>query len=209
MEYNSEKELLIYPEYGRHIQGLIKNSVNIENSEERQAYIERIIRLIEQMNPEYRSIENARLKIWQNIFNILGTDIELEYPEEVDKSPEKERYNKAHSMVYPERTNKYRHYGTNVHKLLDKASQMEDPVKKKMFVELIGSYMKLVHKNWNNEKFISDEVIKNDIERISENKITFEENEELNFNLLSKPSRNQRKSHSNRKSSRGRKRKRN
>ncbi len=208
MQYNSEKELLIYPEYGRHIQGLIQSSVNIESDEERQAYIEQIIRLIEQMNPEYRSIENARLKIWQNIFNILGTEVELEYPDAVDKSPETERYNKAHSMVYPHRSNKYRHYGTNVRKLLDKAIEMEDPVKKKMFVDLIGSYMKMVHRNWNNEKFMSDEVIKNDIERISEKKITFEKNEDVNFKLLDKPARNQRKVHSNRKYSRGRKKKR-
>ena len=146
MEYNSAKTLLKYPEYGRHIQSLVENSANIEDKEERQAYIVKIVSLIEQMNPDYKQIENSSLKIWQNIYNILGVHVDIEYPEEVDKSPEEKRYNKAHSLTYPVLTMRFRQHGGNVQKMLTKAVAMEDKPKQLAYLRIIGSYMKNVHR---------------------------------------------------------------
>lgn len=194
MEYNSEKKLLKYPEYGRHIQALIENSGNIEDPEERQAYMNKLVRLVKQMNSEYKTLENSDLKVWQNIYNILGDSVELQYPEEVDKSPEEERYNKAHTLSYPTLNKRYRQQGGNVQKMLAKAIEMEDEAKKLSYIRYIGSYMKNVHRTWNNDNSVHDDVIKNEIKKMTDGVIDLDE-VDISFNVLGKlSSRNQIKS---------------
>lgn len=171
MEYNSNKKTLVYPEYGRHIQSLIENAAQIEETKERQEHMEAIVHLIEQMNPNYRQIENSHLKIWQNIFNIIGPDVDLNYPDGIDRSPDEERYNKAHTLSYPVLNKKYRQHGGNVQKLLAKAMEMEDEEKKMEFLKIIGSYMKNVHRTWNNDNSVHDDVIKNEIKNITNGEI--------------------------------------
>ncbi len=39
MEYNSSREELIIPEYGRHVQNMVRHARSIENSKERQQFI--------------------------------------------------------------------------------------------------------------------------------------------------------------------------
>ncbi|MFT7449700.1 MAG: hypothetical protein ACI9VN_000407, partial [Patescibacteria group bacterium] len=49
MEYNSAKEELILPEYGRNVQLLIQHAKTIENRDMRQAFIQKVILLMHQM----------------------------------------------------------------------------------------------------------------------------------------------------------------
>ena len=46
MEYNSQKEKLIIPEYGRNVQLLIEYAKEIEDPEYRQAFADKIIDLM-------------------------------------------------------------------------------------------------------------------------------------------------------------------
>ena len=41
-----------------------------------------------------------------------------------------------------------------------KAVAMEDDDKREVFVNIIGSYMKMAYKNWNKEHYVNDEIIK-------------------------------------------------
>ena len=52
---------------------------------------------------------------------------------------------------------------------------MPEGDKKKGFVQVIGSYMKLAYKTWNREHFVSDELIIEDLETLSKGKLTLEE----------------------------------
>ncbi len=202
MEYNSDKNLLKYPEYGRHIQALIENSKNIENPEERQAYVQKLVGLVKQMNSEYKMLENSDLKVWQNIYNILGDTVDLQYPEGVDKSPEEERYNKAHTLSYPSLNKRFRQQGGNVQKMLEKAMEMEDKAKKLSYLRYIGSYMKNVHRTWNNDNSVHDDVIKNEIKKMTAGKVDLEE-ADIKFDVLGKGSKHSKISNTQRRSKSG------
>lgn len=56
--------------------------------------------------------------------------------------------------------------------LIDKAVNMEDGPIKDGFVEAIGSYMKLAYRTWNKEHYVSDEIIINDLESLSDGRLT-------------------------------------
>ena len=171
MEYNSQRELLVIPEYGRNIQKLIEHAKTIEDPELKQHFIDKVVGLMMQMHPQNRNIEDYREKLWKHVFRIANYDLEGVMPPG-GEIPRPEDYRKRPEMIgYPEIEARFRHYGSNVQKLIKKAIAMEDGPIKDGFVEVIGSYMKLAYKTWNKEHYVSDEVIKGDLESLSNGKL--------------------------------------
>ncbi|MCB0602244.1 MAG: DUF4290 domain-containing protein [Saprospiraceae bacterium] len=180
MQYNSTKTHLIYPEYGRHIQEMIHYARTIENPKERQAYAEEIIRLMHFIDSQDKSNFDNEDKLWKHLFTIAEFDIDVMPPSGV--KPTREELEKAPPRVeYPQKDPNYRHYGLNVERLLEKAVAMEDDDKREVFVNIIGSYMKMAYKNWNKEHYVNDEIIKNDIALISKGKLIMDEETSLDY----------------------------
>jgi hypothetical protein len=174
MEYNSQKEELIIPEYGRNIQILIQHAKTIENKELRQRFVEKIIDLMHQMNPQNRNMEDYRDKLWKHLFRIAKYEIDVVPPS--GQAPGAEEANKKPEPVpYPSSGSRFRHYGNNVQRLIKSALEMEPGPKRDSFVKVIGSYMKLAYRTWNKEHFVSDEVIKSDLEAMSDLRLTLKE----------------------------------
>ncbi len=175
MEYNSEKATLIIPEYGRNVQMLIKHAKTIENLEIRQAFIDKVVLLMQQMHPQNKNIEDNTEKLWKHVFRIGEYDLDVLPPS--GEEPKPEDYFKAPGKIpYPNIDTRFRHYGNNVQVLIKKAIAMEDGPVKDGFITTIGSYMKLAYRTWNQEHYISDEIIKNDLEILSKGKLKLVDN---------------------------------
>ncbi len=187
MEYNSSRENLAIPEYGRHVQNLVNYAKTIEDPEYRQALVERILDLMMQMHPQNKIMDDYKEKLWKHLFRIANYELDVKVPgghaptkEEAEKKPEK--------IPYPASEARYRHYGNNVQRLIKKALEMEEGPVRDGFVATIGSYMKLAYRTWNKEHYVSDEVIKNDLETLSGGKLTMDDDASIE-NLSSPPSR--------------------
>jgi uncharacterized protein DUF4290 len=179
MEYNSQKEVLEMNEYGRNIHMMVQHAKTIEDREYRQAFIEKVIMLMHQMQPQNRSIEDYRAKLWKHVFRIADYDLDVT-PYDGEVPTKKDKYKKPAGMDYPEISTRFRHYGHNVQKLIQKALQMEDGPVKDGFVSAIGSYMKLAFRTWNREHFVSDEAIIADLESYSKGKLKLAEGSTFN-----------------------------
>ena len=92
---------------------------------------------------------------------------------------------------------KFRHYGQNVQRLIDKAKRMEDPDKKTIFSNAIGSYMKLAYKTWNQDHYVNDEVIKGDLKSMSDSDLDLEDSVQLNFLSNTTPAKQYQKKRNN------------
>lgn len=178
MQYNSEKDHLIIPEYGRNVQMLIEHAKNIEEKPHRQAFIERVINLMMQMNPQNRNLDDHKVRMWQHVYRIAKYDIDLDPPGGIVPSPEDE-FKVPEKVLYPHSKARYRHYGNNVQILVKKAIEMEEGPMRDGFVSVIGSYMKLAYRTWNKDHYISDEIIKGDLEKLSEGKLVLSESASL------------------------------
>ncbi len=178
IEYNSSKEGLIMPEYGRHVQEMIWFTKTIEDKEKRQFYIEKIIRLMMQMVPQNRNMDDVKGKMWKHVFKIAEYDLDVTPPEGIVVTEENQKDKISHPG-YPVMEPKFRHYGHNVQELMRKAKLMEDGELKESFVEVIGSYMKLAYKTWNREHYVSDDVIIDDIKSLSDGELALHENAEI------------------------------
>lgn len=174
MNYKSAEETILYPEYGRHVQNLVNYALTIEDEEKRQSVVDGIIVLMGQILPNTRSIEEQQDRFWNHIFHIADYKLNVKAPEgveiiRVDDHP------KPSELAYPKGSARYRHYGMNVQRLVKKALAMEDEEKKIEFVKIIGNYMKTAYRTWNAEHFVSDEMIINDLAKLSNGEFIIDE----------------------------------
>ena len=201
LEYNTQLEELIMPEYGRNVQRLVRHAQKIENAEVRQAFCEEIVTLIQQLYPQSKSIEDYREKLWKHLFHIAKYKLDARTPS--GEVPRLEDAKKRPGRVpYPPQESRYRHYGNNINILIRKAVDMPPGPIKEGFVNTIGSYMKLSYKTWNREHFVADEIIKNDLTTISKGKLSLEDTSRLDG--LAMASRSRTIQNVNNKDSRGR-----
>jgi hypothetical protein len=175
MDYNSDKESLLYPEYGRNIQAMIDFAKAESNMEKRQLMVEAIVNLMYQMNPQSKNVDDYKEKLWKHVFHIAEYNLGgVLPPSGIHPAPE-DAVKRPERIAYPASGARYRHYGNNVHQLIKKALSMEDEAKKAGMTNTIGAYMKLAYRTWNKEHYVSDEIIKGDLETLSNGQLQLDE----------------------------------
>jgi len=168
LEYNSARERLLLPEYGRNIQKLVQHAQAMEDAEKRQWYVETLIELMNQMLPGTKTSTEIADKLWNHLFYIAGYDLDVKVPENVIIHKKGDVFMlPSEDMEYPQKKIPYRHYGWNVHTMVQKVLAMEPGTKRDEFAKIIGSYMKLAYRTWGKEQFVNDEVIKSDLRKMS------------------------------------------
>ena len=188
MDYNSSRSHLLLKEYGRHVQMIVEACVREKDRTRRNEFAKELIELMGQLNPHLRNVEDFRHKLWDHLFIMSDykLDVDSPYPikgrEEIEKKPAR--------LPYPQSKIKYKHYGKNVEKLVDKAIKTEDVEKQAGFTQCIGNFMKLVYQNWSKEN-VNDETIKNDLRLLSRGALVVSDDQDINSlaraNKLKKP----------------------
>ena len=172
--YNTEKSPIRYPEYGRGIEELLTFAKSIPDPQKRQKTVESIIAMMQLLNPNRSNMEDYREKLWNHAFAIAGSDLDVTPPPGITIRSEDDRP-KAEPVPYPQVGGRMRHYGHNVQKLIKKAIEMPEGSKREGFVEVIASYMKLAYKTWNKEHYVSDDIVKEDLEILSNGQLSLHE----------------------------------
>jgi hypothetical protein len=174
IEYNSAREPISYPEYGRSIQGLLLHACTIENDYHRQKTAEAIVGMMQLLNPNTRGVEDYKERLWNHAFAITNNKLNVIPPKGIVIRSEEERPG-PEPVPYPIPNTRFRHYGSSIQKLIEKAISMPDGPKKEGLVEVIASYMKLAYKTWNKEHYVSDDIVKEDLVLLSEGQLELHE----------------------------------
>ena len=196
LEYNSVREKLILPEYGRNIQKLVQHAKSIEDADKRQWYVETLIELMNQMLPGTKTSTEIADKLWNHLFYIADYELEARVPDNVVIHKKGEVFMiPSDDMEYPQKKIPYRHYGWNVHTMVQKALAMEPGTKRDEFSKIIGSYMKLAYRTWGKEQFVNDELIKEDLRKMSHGQIDVSDDASIDSykNVNTAPANNQRR----------------
>lgn len=167
MQYNTQKEKLTMPEYGRNIQNMINHCVNIEDPVERKRCAYTIIDVMGNMFPHLRDVNNFKHILWDHLAIMSDFKLNIEYPYEVIKR--EELYSAPGKIEYSRPTMKYRHYGKLMEKMIDIATKMDDVDKKDQLVRLIANQMKKSYNQWN--KTADDSKIFEDLFELSKGQI--------------------------------------
>lgn len=168
--YNTAKEPLLISEYGRMVQELLRQNNDIPEGPERQRYVNRVVKLMLQMQPQIREQEDYKARLWKHAIRIAG-ELGVEIPEGIDVTP-KEETEQSEKMPYPAVKMKWKHYGRNVQQLVAKAIAMEEGPEKEYTIKIIAYYMKVAYVSWNrSSNFVTEEVIRTDLYEMSEGKL--------------------------------------
>lgn len=168
LEYNSEREHLIIPEYGRHVQKLVNHCVSLENKEEKNKMAHAIIDVMGNLQPHLRDVPDFKHKLWDQLYIMsdFRLDTESPYPtlskEELTAKPE--------ALSYPKSASKYRFYGNNIQIMIDTALTWEEGEMKEALVYTIANHMKKCYLNWNKDT-VDDKVIFKHLTELSGGKL--------------------------------------
>ena len=68
MEYNTSREDVKLPEYGRNVEKMIQHALSLEDRAQRNLAAEEIIRVMGQLNPQLRDIAEYTHILWDHLF---------------------------------------------------------------------------------------------------------------------------------------------
>lgn len=177
MEYNTNRTKMNISEYGRNIQKMIEQIMAIEDRERRNYLARATINVMGQLNPHLRDVNDFKHKLWDHLFIMsdFKLDVDSPYPipspEILTKKPE--------PLAYSSNNIKFKHYGRNIEKIIDKACEMEDGQVKDTLVKLIANHLKKSYLTWNRDA-VNDEEIAAHLAILSKDRLMLQEDVKLN-----------------------------
>lgn len=168
LEYNTEREHLIIPEYGRHMQKMINFAKSRETKEERNKVAKSIISVMGNLQPHLRDVPDFQHKLWDQLFIMADFDLDVDSPYPI---PQREvLQQRPEPLKYPQNHPKYRFYGNNIKTMIDVAVTWEDGDLKDALVYTIANHMKKCFLNWNKDT-VEDDVILAHLAELSNNQL--------------------------------------
>lgn len=175
LEYNTEREHLIIPEYGRHIQKMINHAKTRETKEERNKLAKAIISVMGNLQPHLRDVPDFQHKLWDQLFIMSNFELDADSPYE---KPSKELLEEhPEPLPYPQNYPKYRFYGNNIKTMIDVAMTWEEGEMKEALVFTIANHMKKCFLNWNKDT-VEDAVIFDHLFELSKGEINLKDTDE-------------------------------
>lgn len=172
LDYNSQMKKLELPEYGRHIQRMVDYAVQIEDPEERRRCALTIVRIMGNLFPHLRDVNDFKHKLWDHLAIMSDFKLDIEYPCEIIKK--ENLRSRPEKVPYGSKTIKVRHYGHTTEDLIDKVLEMEDGPDKDRLIQLLANHMKKSFLTMNRES-VEDKKIFDDLRLMSEGKIDIKE----------------------------------
>jgi hypothetical protein len=191
MEYNTQQDKMIIPEYGRNIQSMIEYCCTIKEREERNLCARAIIQVMGQLNPHLRDVSDFTHKLWDHLFIIsqFKLDVDSPYPKPTPETFE----SKPDRLKYPADKIRYKHYGKTIERIIKKARELKEGNERDELTKLIANHMKKSYINWNKDSVTDDVIIKN-LQELSEGQLKLDESAVLSAHQEFRGNNNQSKS---------------
>ena len=176
MDYNTQREKLILPEYGRYVQKMVEMVKAIPDREKRNEQIRAVVQVMAQLNPQVREMVDYKHKLWDHMQIMAGYDIDVDTPYPVPDRKELE--SKPQPIPLEKRPVKAACYGRNIENMISLIADREEDETKREMIRSLALYMRQQYLIWNKDS-VSDATIFADIERLSEGRLKVPEGIEL------------------------------
>lgn len=186
LDYNTQREKLILPEYGREIQNMVDHAITIEDKAERQRCAETIIAIMDRMFPQNKESNDHQQKLWDHLALMSQFRLDIDWPYDVQQAAK--MANKPEPMPYPMTHIPVRHYGNMIFEMLDKLKNMQPGPQRDELARMTANQMKRDLAQWSHgsaddEKVVSDiarftdGVIQIDLDNFKFEKVEIKDNE--------------------------------
>ena len=165
LDYNTQREKLVLPEYGREIKKMVDHAISLPTKEERQKCANSIM---ERMFPQNRENQDYKHKLWDHLALLSDFKLDIDWPYDVDEA--QKITSKPEPLKYPMENIPVRHYGKMMFEIFEKLKTMEPGEERDELVRITANQMKQNLYQWSHGS-ADDEKVISDMARFTDGKI--------------------------------------
>ena len=170
LDYNTQREKLVMPEYGREIQKMVDLAVGLPTKEERNQCAQAIIHQMENKNPQLRTTPDYEQTLWDHLFLMSHKQLDIDWPYDVNDA--ENILSKPQPMAHPVHDEQahLRHYGRLLTQVFEKLKTMEEGPERDELVRQTANQMKRDLATWGHGS-VEDEKVADDLARFTDGRI--------------------------------------
>ena len=165
LDYNTGREQLLMPEYGREIQKMVSHAVSLPTKEERLKCAKTIVRMMETKIPLVKDNANYIQTLWDHLYLMSGKQLDIDWPYDVSNA--EKIHSKPAAIPLPKNRVKLRHYGLLVEELLEKLKTMPAGGERDELMRQTANQMKRDLMTWGHGS-ADDEKVADDLARLTD-----------------------------------------
>ena len=165
LDYNTQREKLLMPEYGREIQKMVDYAVGLSTKEERLKCAKSIVKMMLTKVPQIRENTDYQQTLWDHLYLMSDKRLDIDWP--FDVSNAEKIHSKPAPIPLPQNRIRLRHYGRLVEELLEKLKTMPDSPERDELVCQTANQMKRDLLTWGHGS-ADDEKVANDLAALTD-----------------------------------------
>lgn len=165
LDYNTQREKIILPEYGREVQKMVDYAKSLPTKEERQVCAETIISIMDRMTSHTRESEDHEQKLWDHLAIMSNFELDIDYPYDVSEA--QKIMTQPEPLGYPMTHIPVRHYGKMIFELFERLKEMPAGEERDELVRVTANQMKRNLMQWSHGS-CDDEKIASDLARFTD-----------------------------------------
>ena len=168
LDYNTQREKLALPEYGREIQRMVDHAKTLPDKKERQRCAQTIVAIMDRMFPQNRQNADYKHKLWDHLALMSNFELDIDWPYDIHQAAD--ITTRPEPMPYPMKDIAVRHYGYMVFELFDKLKQMPPGKERDELARVTANQMKRNLMLWSHGSS-DDEKVASDLARFTDGRI--------------------------------------
>lgn len=170
LDYNTQREKLIMPEYGREIQKMVDHAISLPTKEERMKCAQAIIHQMENKTPQLRDSSDYQQTLWDHLYLMSHKQLDIDWP--FDVSNAEKILSKPQPLEHPKADvqSRQRHYGRLMMEVFEKLKAMPEGEERDELVRITANQMKRDLATWGHGS-MDDEKVADDLARFTDGKI--------------------------------------
>ena len=165
LDYNTHREQLLMPEYGREIQKMVDYAVSLTDKSERQNCAQEIIRMMETKVPELHDNADFEQTLWDHLYLMSHKQLDIDWAFDVTAAEKLQEKPKA--IPLPQEGMRLRHYGKLLEQLFEKLKTMPEGEERDALAYYTANQMKRNLMTWGHGS-MSDEKVADDLARFTD-----------------------------------------
>ena len=168
LDYNTGREKLLMPEYGREIQKMVDFAISLPSKEERLYCAKTIVRMMLTKVPQIRENAGYEQTLWDHLYLMSDKQLDIDWP--FDVTGAETIHSKPSPIPLPQKRIRLRHYGKLVGELLEKLKTMPESAERTELIRQTANQMKRDLLTWGHGS-ADDEKVADDMARLTDGAI--------------------------------------
>ena len=165
LDYNTQRQALLLPEYGREIKKMVDHAISLPTKEERLNCAKTIVKLMEMKQPQIRENANYQQTLWDHLYLMSNKQLDIDWP--YDVSDAERIHVKPQPMPRPTTSISLRHYGRLVEELFEKLKTMPAGQERDELTRQTANQMKRDLMQWGHGS-MDNEIVADDLARFTD-----------------------------------------